>query len=194
MKIIVGLGNPGVKYANTRHNAGFMTVDRIADKLGMTIDREKFEAKYAKGKYKGEDVILLKPETFMNESGMAVRQCLDFFKATPDDLVIIYDDVDLPVGGLRIRQKGSAGGHNGIKSIIKCTFTSQFDRIRVGIGKDAHYDMADWVLGKFTPEEHEQLDPALDTAAQAAIDIIENGCGHAMNRYNQKKVKSGNEH
>ena len=192
MKIITGLGNPGLRYANTRHNAGFMVIDRIADKLGMNVTQQKFSALFAKGKYKGEDIILLKPETFMNNSGLAVRQCLDFFKAGPEDLIVIYDDVDLPTGHLRIRQKGSAGGHNGIKSIITCVFTQQFDRVRVGISKDPHYQMPDWVLGKFSPQEHEALDPGLDLAASAVLDIVENGCGHAMNNYNLKKVKSEN--
>lgn len=192
MKIITGLGNPGLRYANTRHNAGFMVIDRLADKLGLDVTQEKFSAKYVKSKYKGEDIILLKPETFMNNSGLAVRQCLDFFKAAPEDLIIVYDDVDLPTGQLRIRPKGSAGGHNGIKSIITCVFTQQFDRVRVGISKDSRYDMPDWVLGKFSAEEHKDLDPGLDQAVEAVLDIVENGCGHAMNKYNQKKVKSEN--
>lgn len=188
MKIIAGLGNPGLKYANTRHNAGFMAVDALAKRLGLEFSQEKFSSQFAKGKVNGEDVILLKPQTYMNDSGIAIRRCLDFFKASPSDVVILYDDVDIPVGRIRIRQKGSAGGHNGIKSIIHCIFTSEFDRIRIGVGKDAQIPMIGWVLGKFPPEQQQPLQEALEMAAQAAEDIIRNGTMHAMNRYNAKKV------
>lgn len=188
MKIIAGLGNPGLKYENTRHNAGFMAVDALAEKLGLEFSQEKFSSKFAKGRISGEDVVLLKPQTYMNDSGIALRQCLDFYKAAPSDVVILYDDVDLPVGRIRIRQKGSAGRHNGIKSIIHCLFTEEFDRIRIGVGKDVQIPMISWVLGKFPPEQKQSLDQALDMAAEAGEDIIRKGTMHAMNRYNAKKV------
>lgn len=186
MKIIVGLGNPGKDYENTRHNAGFMVMDEIAKLCNLSIDREKFSALYAKGKVKGEDVVLLKPTTYMNNSGFALRQCLDFYKASMDDVIVIYDDIDLPVGKIRIRQKGSAGGHNGIKSIIQCCFGSEFNRIRVGVGKDPRVPMVNWVLSKFRPEEKDDLSQAIDQAAQAAYFSIDHTFDMTMNRYNKK--------
>ena len=188
MKIIAGLGNPGTKYENTRHNAGFMAVDELADRLGLVFSQEKFSSQFAKGKINGEDVVLLKPQTYMNDSGIALRQCLDYYKASPQDVVILYDDLDLPVGKIRIRQKGSAGGHNGVKSVIHCIFTNEFDRIRIGIGKNPQIPMIGWVLGKFPSEQKQDLQTALDAAAKAAEDIILNGTMHAMNSYNAKKV------
>lgn len=186
MKIIIGLGNPGVKYENTRHNAGFMVLDKLASKLGMEFNQEKFSAYFSKGKVNGEDVILLKPTTYMNNSGFALRQCLDFYKEGMDDVIVIYDDVDLPVGKLRLRQKGSAGGHNGIKSIISCGFSSEFDRIRVGVGKDPRIPMIEWVLSKFRDEEKEDLASAIDLAAEAAAYSIKNSFDKTMNKYNKK--------
>lgn len=186
MKIIVGLGNPGTKYENTRHNAGFMVMDRLAKKCNESIWKEKFSAEYIKTRIDGEDVILLKPTTFMNNSGLALRQCMDFFKVSSEDVLVIYDDVDLPVGKLRLRQKGSAGGHNGIKSVIQCIFTSEFDRIRVGVGKDPKIDMINWVLSKFRDEEKEELDKALDSACQAAYYSVSHSFIDTMNRYNKK--------
>lgn len=188
MKIIAGLGNPGLKYQNTRHNAGFMVMDRLADRLGLEFTQQKFSSEFARGRVGSEDVILLKPQTYMNDSGLAIRQCLDFYKASPEDVIIIYDDVDLPVGKIRIRQKGSAGGHNGIKSIIHCMFTNEFDRIRVGVGKDAQIPMISWVLGKFPAEQEKDLNSALDQASEAAEDMIRRGTMHAMNSFNAKKV------
>lgn len=186
MKIIVGLGNPGVKYENTRHNAGFMVMDAIAEKLEMKFDKEKFSSLFAKKKVKGEDVILVKPLTFMNNSGLALRQVMDFYKASPQDVLVIYDDVDLPIGKIRLRQKGSAGGHNGMKSIIHCIFTSEFDRIRVGVGKDPKIDMINWVLSKFRDEEKDELDKAVKNACNAAIFSINHSFSDTMNRYNKK--------
>jgi PTH1 family peptidyl-tRNA hydrolase len=186
MKIIVGLGNPGLKYENTRHNAGFMVMDALAKNLELSFDKEKFEALMAKGKVKGEDVILLKPQTYMNNSGIALRQCLDFYKAGPEDVLVIYDDVDLPVGSIRLRPKGSAGGHNGMKSIIECLFTSDFDRIRVGVGKDAQIPMINWVLSKFRSEEKQPLEEAVALAAKAAQASIKTDFSRVMNQYNAK--------
>lgn len=189
MKLIVGLGNPGVRYEKTRHNAGFMVLDRLAQKAGVSLDREKFEAKYAKTKIKGEDVIFLRPETFMNNSGFAVRACMDFFKIGPEDLLVIYDDLDTPVGSIRLKTKGSAGGHNGMKSVIAAAMGEEFDRIRVGIGRDPQIKIIDYVLTKFRPEEEEDLNAALDQAAKAAWYAIDHDFGQTMNRYNQKPKK-----
>lgn len=186
MKIIIGLGNIGTKYENTRHNAGFMVIDELAKKCNMEFNQEKFSAYFSKAKVHGEDVVLLKPTTYMNNSGFALRQCLDFYKASIDDVIVIYDDVDLPVGKLRLRQKGSAGGHNGIKSIIQCGFSNEFDRIRVGIGKDSKIPIIDWVLSKFRDEEKEELSKAIKTAADAAYYSIDHTFDKTMNLYNKK--------
>lgn len=186
MRIIVGLGNPGLKYENTRHNVGFKVMDQIAKNLNMEFSTEKFEAKFAKAKIKGEDVILLKPLTYMNNSGFALRACLDFYKASPKDVLVIYDDVDLPVGKIRLRQKGSAGGHNGIKSIIQCIFTQDFDRIRVGVGKDPKIDMIHWVLGKIPKEEETVMEEVYSQCAKAAIYSIHHDFSDTMNRFNKK--------
>lgn len=128
MKIIIGLGNIGREYENTRHNAGFMAIDKLAQMLEMDFNQEKFSAYFAKKKIDGEDIILLKPTTYMNNSGIALRQCMDFYKVPSEDILVLYDDMDMPVGKLRLRQKGSAGGHNGIKSIISHIGTQEFDR------------------------------------------------------------------
>ncbi|MCI9040258.1 aminoacyl-tRNA hydrolase [Dubosiella newyorkensis] len=186
MKIIVGLGNPGTKYENTRHNAGFMAIDRLAKKWNLDWNQEKFNAKFIKTKQNGEDVILLKPLTYMNESGFALRECLDFYKSGSEDVLILYDDVDLPVGKIRLRQKGSAGGHNGIKSIISCIFTQEFDRIRIGVGKDPKIPMVNWVLGKFKADEKNELDHALQEASEAAAYSIDHNFAQTMNQFNKK--------
>lgn len=186
MKIIIGLGNPGRDYENTRHNAGFMVIDEIAKKCNLEFNTEKFSAYFAKGKVRGEDVVLLKPTTFMNNSGFSLRKCLDFYKESMENVIVIYDDVDLPVGKIRLRQKGSAGGHNGIKSIIECTFGKEFNRIRVGVGKDARVPMVNWVLGKFRQEEKEDLQNAIEAAANAAYFSIDHDFDMTMNRFNKK--------
>ena len=150
MKLIVGLGNPDKEYEKTRHNVGFMVMDRLADVLNVSIDNKKFKGEYVKFKYHGEDVILLKPMTYMNNSGESVIQVMNYFKIDVDDLLIVYDDMDMPVGKLRLRQSGSAGGHNGVKSVIAHTNTQNFKRIRVGIDKHPHIKVVDYVLGRFT--------------------------------------------
>lgn len=187
MKIIIGLGNPGIKYQRTRHNAGYMVMDRLAELCQFEFTQEKFSAHFAKGKIKGEDVILLKPVTYMNNSGFALRQCLDFYKESPDNILVIYDDIDLPVGRIRLRQQGSAGGHKGMKSIISCIFTTDFNRIRVGIGRDAQIPIIDWVLQVFKEEEKEDLQSAIDLAAHAAFESIHTDFSKVMNVYNKKK-------
>ncbi len=189
MKLIVGLGNPGVRYENTRHNAGFMVIDEIARRMETPVDRKKFEGSYVKTRYRGEDVVLLKPETYMNNSGFSVRACMDFFKIAPEDLLVIYDDMDTEVGSIRLRTKGSAGGHNGMKSVISCAMTDTFDRIRVGIGRNRQMDIADYVLSRFKPEEIDPLNEAIDHAASAVLFSISQGFNKAMNRYNVKPKK-----
>ena len=154
--------------------------------LEMDFNQEKFSAYFSKKKIDGEDVILLKPTTYMNNSGIALRQCMDFFKVSCEDILVLYDDMDMPVGKLRLRQKGSAGGHNGIKSIISHIGTQDFDRIRIGIGKDKMIPVVDWVLGKFPQEQQEELNKALEKAAKAAKFSIKHSFSDTMNRYNKK--------
>ncbi len=190
MKLIVGLGNPGVKYEKTRHNAGFMVLDRIAQMNGVSISKNKFEGKHIKTKIAGEDVILLKPETYMNLSGLSVRACMDFYKISKEDLLVIYDDLDTPVGSIRLKSKGSAGGHNGMKSVIQAVLGEDFDRIRVGIGRDPQIKIVDYVLTRFKPEEVDDLEKAVDQAANAAIFSLTHSFEQTMNRYNQKPKKT----
>lgn len=188
MKLIAGLGNPGVRYANTRHNAGFMVLDKLAEMADTSITKEKFEGKYAKLKIKGEDVILLKPETYMNNSGFCVKAFMDYFRIPAEDLLLIYDDKDLDVGEIRLRQKGGAGGHNGVKSVIALILGENFDRIRVGIGKP-DIRIIDFVLSKFKEEEKEALEEGITQAAKAAWFAIDHDFTAVMNRYNKKKPK-----
>lgn len=186
MFIIAGLGNPTDKYRGTRHNIGFDVIDLLADKYNISIDTYKYKAMCGKGSIGGEKVLLMKPQTFMNNSGEAVREVLNYFKAdAEEDLIIIYDDISLAEGKLRIRSKGSAGGHNGIKSIIAHTGTDIFKRVRVGIGeKPARMDLADYVLSRFSPEERKLVDDGIDRAADAIGVMIEMGIDKAMNEFN----------
>lgn len=189
MKLIIGLGNPGVKYEGTRHNAGFMVMDAISKKLDVSINKKKFEGSYVKTKIGNEDVILLKPETYMNNSGFSVRACMDFFKISREDILLIYDDLDTPVGSIRLKTKGSAGGHNGVKSVISCVMGEEFDRIRVGIGRNPQINIIDYVLTRFRADELDDLNHAVEQAANAAILAIKQGFPKAMNRYNVKPKK-----
>ena len=184
--LIVGLGNPGKEYDNTRHNAGFMAVDRIAGELGVKIDRLKFKSLCGDGMLAGHRVLLMKPSTFMNLSGEAVRQAVDFYKVAPDHVLVVSDDTALAVGRLRIRRGGSAGGHNGLKNIILHLGTDQFPRRRVGVGEKPHpdYDMADWVLGKFQGEDKKAIDQAVKRAADAVECILAEGIDRGMSRFN----------
>ena len=189
MKLIVGLGNPGDGYANTRHNAGWMVVDALAKKAGVKISKKKFDGLYVKTKIKGEDVVLLKPLTYMNNSGFSVRKCMDFFKIGNEDLLVIYDDMDTPVGSIRLKPSGSAGGHNGMKSVIQATMQQDFDRIRVGIGRDPKIKIVDYVLSRFRADEIEPLNEAIDQAVKAAWFSIDHSFTQTMNRYNVKPKK-----
>lgn len=188
MYIIVGLGNPTSRYAGTRHNVGFEVIDRLAKKYGIDVNTKKHKAMIGKGVIGTQKVLLVKPQTFMNLSGESVREIIDYYKAKESDLIIIYDDISLAVGQLRIRAKGSAGGHNGIKSIIQHTGTQEFWRIKVGVGeKPAHRDLADYVLGRFQGEEKEIMEEAFLDAADAAVVMIQDGIEAAMNQFNRMK-------
>lgn len=186
MKLIVGLGNPGIRYEKTRHNTGFKVLDEIAKQWHVDISQEKFKGKIAKVNYEGTNVILLKPITYMNLSGESVGACMNFYKIEPEDLLIIYDDMDLPVGKIRLRAQGSSGGHNGIKNIVSMIQTEKFPRIRVGIGKDAQIDTIDYVLGKVKKEEWEDYEKACLAAKEAAIYSITHSFEKTMSLYNRK--------
>lgn len=183
MFLIVGLGNPGREYENTRHNIGFAAVDVLAEKYNIDVNRTKFKGEYGEGFINGNKVILLKPYTFMNLSGESVREAIDFYKLTEEQVLIIYDDISLELGRLRIREKGSAGGHNGIKSIINHMGTDVFTRIKIGVGAPKG-DLVNHVLGRFSKEEVNILKQTLDAVTEATAEIIDNGAKEAMNKFN----------
>lgn len=184
--LIVGLGNPGKQYENTRHNCGFRALDILGQKLGCKIDKSKFQGLYGQIKYNGTKVFLLKPMTYMNLSGRSLLQLSAYFSIPPQRIIVLFDDISLPLGKLRIRGEGSAGGHNGIKSIISVLGSQEFPRIKIGVGAKAHpeQDLADWVLSSFTKEEEKLLAAALERCADAALCIIECGVSAAANSYN----------
>lgn len=185
--IIAGLGNPGKEYEKTRHNIGFSTIDKISEKLSINMNKIKFKGLCGEGRVGQNRLILLKPQTFMNNSGESIRMCLDFYKVPSEKLLIIVDDIDIEFGQLKIKKSGSAGTHNGLKSIISHISTKDFPRIKVGIGyKIDEEDLADFVLSRFTPKEVSHIEKAIEAAADAAIYIIENGIDSAMNTYNNK--------
>lgn len=185
MKIITGLGNPGGQYAGTRHNVGFSVVTELSDRWNISLDKKECKALTGRGLIRGEKVILAEPQTFMNLSGEAVEALLHYYRCTPVDLIVIYDDIDLDVGRLRIRERGSAGGHNGMKNIIRMTGTDTFDRIRVGTGhKPAGWDLADYVLGHFPAAELPVMREAVGKAADAVEMILTEGTEKAMNHFN----------
>ena len=184
--LIVGLGNPGDKYDGTRHNAGFLAVDALADQGRFAVTRMKFKALTAQVEVGGQGALVMKPTTYMNLSGEAVGEAARFYHIPPANVLVISDDVDLPLGKLRIRTGGSAGGHNGLKSIIQHLGTDQFPRIKIGVGGKPlpDYDMADWVLGKLRGEDRKVLDEAAERAAEAAACLLKDGAQKAMNRFN----------
>ena len=186
MKIIIGLGNIGREYENTRHNAGFMAIDKLAQMLEMDFNQEKFSAYFSKKKIDGEDIILLKPTTYMNNSGQAVVEAMNFYKIPPENVILIFDDISLDVGKMRIRRKGSHGGQNGVKNIIYLSGKDTFPRIKVGIGKKPHpdYDLAAWVLSKFTGDEIKLIDKMADNCCEAIKYIIDGNVDKAMNLFN----------
>lgn len=184
--IVVGLGNPGREYENTRHNAGFIAIEKLAEKHGVQINRLKFKALYGECTISGRRTLLLKPQTFMNHSGQSVTQAMSFYKIPPAHVIILFDDVSLDVGRLRIRRKGSDGGQKGMRSIIYLSGKDDFPRIKLGIGAkpNPEWELADWVLSRFTPDELERLDTAACSAC-AAVELIINGeIDKAMNLYN----------
>jgi len=185
MKIIIGLGNPGKKYEETRHNAGFMAIDKISDKWGIPVQQAKFRALVGEGRIDGAKVLLVKPQTYMNLSGESVGEILRFYKLTPEDILVIYDELDLPLGQLRLREKGSAGGHNGIKSLIQHLGTQEFKRIRIGISRPPQgMSVSDYVLGTFSAAERAQIEETVSLAAEASVLWLRESFVNVMNRYN----------
>ena len=186
MYLIVGLGNPGSKYTWTRHNIGFETIDYIAKLYHIRVTKIKHKALLGEGIIQGKKVILAKPQTYMNNSGESIREINKWYKIDNNHMIVIYDDISLPVGKLRIRAKGSAGGHNGIKSIIYQLNSDVFPRIKIGIGQPTHsdYDLVDYVLGRFNETEEKDIIETIKCAAQAAATIIQSGVEIAMNKYN----------
>ena len=184
--IVVGLGNPGPKYDRTRHNAGYMALDKIGMKNSFTVDRTKFHALVGEGTIGGHRVLFMKPTTFMNSSGEAVGEAARFYKIPPENIIVISDDISLPVGKIRIRRKGSHGGHNGLKSIEAHLSSSAYPRIKVGVGEKPHpdYDLADWVLGKFPDEDRAAFNSAADMVAEALPLILDGKFDEAMCKFN----------
>lgn len=187
MKLIVGLGNPGQKYLGNRHNVGFMTIDRLAERNNITINKEKFRAGIGEGRIGYEKVVLMKPLTYMNNSGMAVVDFVNYYNLYPDEVIVIADDIDIPWGSIRIKKKGSAGSHNGLKSIIYHLQSQDFPRVKVAVGKkNPKMDLAAFVLSNFTEDEKKVLDLEVEDAAKAVELIVEDKLEDAMNIYNGK--------
>jgi len=186
MHIIVGLGNPGKRYENTRHNAGFITIDRIAEKYGIHVNKIKHKALVGEGIISGQKVLLVKPQTYMNLSGESIREIISYYKIEMENLVVIYDDIDIPLGQLRIRKQGSAGTHNGMKSIIYQIQSDAFPRIRIGIGNDRRGGLIGHVIGGFKKEEKKEIEDAVERAANATVAILEQGIEKTMSEYNVK--------
>ena len=187
--LIVFLGNPGLKYEGTRHNAGFMAADAMAREKNISINRARFKALTAQADFGGQRLFLMKPLTYMNASGIAIEAAAHFYKIPPERVLVLFDDISLPVGKLRIRKNGSAGGHNGLKSIISCLGSDQFPRVKIGVGAKPHpdYDLADWVLSTVSKTEWPDYQDAMEHAAEAALCIVKNGCEKAAAEYNGKR-------
>ncbi len=184
--LVVGLGNPDKKYTLTRHNSGFLCVDELAEKHGFKINKLKFKALIADTVISSHRVIVMKPQTYMNLSGEAVREAVNFYKIPPENVIVIFDDISLDVGRLRIKRKGSDGGHNGIKSIVSCISSNNFPRIKLGVGKKPHpdYDLAAWVLSEFKKDEAKPLKEAIDNACDALLLMLDGKIDEAMNKFN----------
>jgi peptidyl-tRNA hydrolase, PTH1 family len=189
IKLVTGLGNPGKEYAGTRHNAGFMVVDKLAEAFRISMDKNKFNTIHGKGKIKGNDIILAEPQAFMNLSGPPVQRLAGFYKISCEEMLIIHDDIDLAFGRIKIKEKGGDGGHKGIRSIIDAFGGGNFTRLRIGIGRsEAGADVVDHVLGRFNPEESALLDKIIATAVDAALTILCEGAKEGMNRFNRLKT------
>lgn len=186
MKLIVGLGNPGKEYENTRHNMGFMFIDNYAKSKGLEITNSKFNGLYTDFVYNNEKVILLKPQTYMNLSGESVRACIDFFKIDIDDILIISDDLDLPIGNFRLKMKGSSGGHNGLKNIENHLNTSDFKRLKIGISKNSNIDTKDYVIGKLDKSTKESIEKMMPVINEVLDDFIVLDFERLMSKYNHK--------
>ena len=184
--LIVGLGNPGKEYANTRHNCGFCAIDALADSLGCKVNKAKFQGLFGQVTYKGIKLFLLKPQTYMNLSGRSILQMSAYYNIPPERIVVLFDDISLEPGRLRVRADGSAGGHNGIKSIIQELGSQNFPRVKIGVGAkpNPEQDLADWVLSGFTASEKKAVDAAIPHAGNAALCVVEHGVYEAANRYN----------
>ncbi len=188
MIAIIGLGNPGSKYKTTRHNIGFQVIDKLADKLNVSVTKIKFKSVYGETTYKGQKVLLMKPQTYMNESGQAVRELVNFYKLKPEELVVVFDDIDIGFSDIKIKKQGSAGTHNGMRSIIYQIQTDEFPRIKIGIGKKRErQDLADFVLSEFSKDEQADINIAIEDAAEAIITILDSDLNTAMNKYNIKR-------
>lgn len=190
MKIIAGLGNPGSEYEKTKHNVGFMFIDALAEKLGVTDWKDKFDAKIGEARMGTEKVLLVKPQTYMNESGQAIGPLMNFYKLDAEDLIVVHDDMDIPAGTIRIRKKGSAGGHNGIKSVLAHVGDEHFARVRIGIGRPLPgWTVVNHVLAPFVPEDVPKIDEAIKYLVPAVECIVTDDVDKAMNQYNPKKAK-----
>lgn len=185
MYLIVGLGNPEEEYSKTRHNMGFNAINKIAKEYGIEVNKKKFQGLYESGIIEGQKVILIKPQTYMNSSGDSVKEIVDYFKIEKENIIVVYDDMDIEPGKIKIRKKGSAGGHNGMKSIIQMLGTDEFPRIRIGIGRPEHNgDEINYVIGAIPEEEIEELEKGVEKAKGAVIEILKNGIDAAMNKFN----------
>lgn len=185
--LVLGLGNPGLQYESTRHNAGFLALDRLCARCGVSLDRRRHHARIGEARVDSARLLLAAPETFMNLSGEAAAELLRFYKLPIERMIVLFDDISLDVGRLRVRRKGSDGGHNGIKNIIQMTGSDAFPRVKIGVGAKPHpdYDLKDWVLGRFTDAQLQALSPVLDDAAEAVLLLVREGVDAAMNRYNR---------
>ena len=191
MYVIVGLGNPGKKYENTKHNIGFITVDYLAEKNGIKINKLKHKALVGEGFISGQKVLLVKPQTYMNLSGNSVREIVEYYKIDVEELLVIYDDIDIEMGRLRIRKKCSAGTHNGMRSIIYDLQSDEFPRVRIGIGGERKSDLASYVIGKFEPDSIKTMETAVRRAAESIECMLEKGIDIAMGEYNIKPMVEG---
>jgi PTH1 family peptidyl-tRNA hydrolase len=188
MRLIVGLGNPGPHFENTRHNAGFMVVDKLAGKFGISVNKNKFDVRYGRGTIEGHEVMLAKPMAFMNRSGWPLQQLAAYYKIKSQDLIVVHDDIDLAFGRLKIKEKGGHGGHKGLKSIINAVGEDEFVRLRIGVGRsEAGSNVSDHVLGPFFDDESKQLDSVLIQARDAVVTILTEGSKAGMNRFNKKE-------